>query len=96
MSRLLLLDPIPGLPSTAPRAERFLQRIDDLLPTLQSDAARRSFLARQIARWESLYQGFILSEGASEPVTNPKDPPQAVDFLLTITGLAARGKALSP
>ena len=72
------------------RAARFLARLDDRLPALADDAARRAFLDRQLAGWEQRYARFIATEGASEPTVDPADPPQAGDFLLTITGLAAR------
>jgi len=72
------------------RAARFLARVDDRLPGLADDAARRAFLDRQLAGWEHRYARFIATEGASEPIVDPADPPQAGDFLLTITGLAAR------
>jgi len=72
------------------RAARFLARVDDRLLGLADDAARRGFLDRQLAGWEHRYARFIATEGASEPIVDPADPPQAGDFLLTITGLAAR------
>jgi hypothetical protein len=80
--------------SAPDRSTRFLARLDAHLPTLTDDAARRSFLAQQLAGWEFRYERFVLSEGASEPVTNSSDPPQAADFLMTITAIAARREAL--
>jgi hypothetical protein len=76
------------------RTTRFLARIDAHLPTLADDAARRSFLARQIAGWEFRYELFCLTEGDSEPVTDQTDPPQAADFVCTITALEARRASL--
>jgi hypothetical protein len=78
----------------AVRTDRFLARVDAHLATLSSDAARRSFLRQQIAAWEFRRERFILTEGASEPVTDPRDPPHVADFTLTITGLQARLDAL--
>src|SRR5689334_7695932 len=49
------------------RAARFLARVDDRLPGLTDDAARRAFLDRQLAGWEHRYARFIATEGASEP-----------------------------
>lgn len=72
------------------RAARFLARLDDRLPALADNAQRRDFLDQQLAGWEYRYARFIATDGASEPVVDPADPPQAGDFLLTITGLAAR------
>lgn len=72
------------------RASRFLSRLDTQLPIISDQLARRAFLDRQIEGWERRYARFIATDGASEPVANPADPPQAADFLLTITGLAAR------
>jgi hypothetical protein len=77
------------------RTTRFLARLDDHLPSLADNAARRAFIDRQLAGWECRYAGFVASGGASEPVADPADPPQAADFLLTITGLAARRGALA-
>jgi hypothetical protein len=76
------------------RAARFLARLDRRLATLRDDAARRGFLDRQLAGWEHRYARFLASEGASEPRIDPADPPQASDFLITITGIAARRGAL--
>ena len=72
------------------RATRFLARLDEHLPTLADDAARRAFLDRQLEGWECRYARFIATEGASEPAADSADPPQAADFLLTIAGLAQR------
>ncbi len=72
------------------RAARFLARLDTHLPALAGHAARRAFLDGQLDGWEHRYARFISTEGASEPVVDEADPPQAADFLLTITGLAAR------
>jgi len=72
------------------RASRFLARLDTQLPIISDQLARRAFLDRQIEGWERRYARFIATDGASEPVANPADPPQAADFLLTIIGLAAR------
>ena len=76
------------------RATRFIARVDDYLPTLADDAARRGFLDRQLDGWERRYARFIATEGQSEPIAVPADPPQAADFLLTITRLAARRMTL--
>ena len=78
----------------AERALRFLARLDRHLPTLADQAARRDFLDRQIEGWQRRYARFIATEGESEPVLAPADPPQAADFLLTIVGLMARRCAL--
>jgi hypothetical protein len=79
---------------TEDRSTRFLRRIDAYLPRLPDNRARRRFLERQIAGWEHLYARFLVSAGASEPSICPADPPQAADFLLTITGLARRRGAI--
>ena len=68
--------------------------MDDHLPTLADDAARRAFLDRQLEGWEHRYARFLATEGASEFATDPADPPHAAEFLLTITALAARRMAL--
>ena len=75
---------------TIGRTTRFIARIDAQLPTLKDDAARRAFLDQQLDGWERRYARFLATEGECEPVTAASDPPQASDFLLTITGLAAR------
>lgn len=79
---------------TADRVTRFIARVDAHLPTLKDDAARRAFLDRQLDGWEHRYAHFLATEGESEPVTTLADPPQAADFLLTLTGLASRRNAL--
>jgi hypothetical protein len=77
----------------AHRASRFLARVDRHLPTLANRAGRRAFLDRQLSGWEDRYARFIASQGRSEP-RNSADPPQAADFLITITALAVRRLAL--
>jgi hypothetical protein len=76
------------------RVTRFIARMDAHLPTLPDDAARRTFLDRQLDGWERRYARFVATEGCSEPVAVSADPPQAADFMLTIIGLAARRCAL--
>ncbi len=60
----------------------------------QTNGERRAFLDRQLDGWEHRYACFIATEGASEFAASRADPPQAADFLLTITSLAARRIAL--
>ena len=84
----------PEIRRTADRASRFIARVDAHLPTLANDGDRRAFLDRQLDGWEHRYACFIATEGASEFVASRADPPQAADFLLTITSLAARRIAL--
>jgi hypothetical protein len=79
---------------TANRVTRFIARVDAYLPTLKDDAARRTFLDRQLDGWERRYTQFLATEGESEPVITLSEPPQAADFLLTLTGLASRRNAL--
>lgn len=74
----------------ADRAGRFMARVDAHLATLSGDGERRAFLDRQVAGWEHRYARFLASEGASEFTADPRDPPHAADFLLTIGALAAR------
>jgi hypothetical protein len=76
------------------RATRFMARVDAHLPTLADDGERRAFLDRQLEGWEHRYACFIATDGASEFASSRADPPQATDFLLTITSLAARRVAL--
>lgn len=92
-------DPLdPALPASADkppeRSQRFLARLDAHLPTIADPVARRIFLDRQLGGWEHRYARFIATDGASEPVIDAADPPQAADFLLTIMGLASRRNAL--
>ena len=77
------------------RTNKFLARVDAHLKTLADDAARRSFLAQQIAAWEFRYERFQLTDGASEPITDPANPPHAADFVLTIMALHSRQDALT-
>ena len=69
------------------RTDRFLARVEGHLRTLPDEAKRLEFLNLQIETWEERYRRFAESEGDSEPVTNPADPPSAFDFIMTITGL---------
>ena len=77
------------------RAARLLARVDAALATFPTSKARRRFLDRQVEAWERRYSRFLASEGASEGVLHPADPPQAADFLLTIAGLARRRGAFT-
>lgn len=90
-----LVDPPAASDKGPERSRRFLARLDAHLPTIADPAARQAFLDRQIGGWEHRYARFIATDGASEPVLDPADPPQAADFLLTIMGLAARRNALA-
>ena len=69
--------------------------MDKHLEALRSPATRRHFLKKQVEAWQVRYSKFIATKGASEPVSDPTDPPSAADFLLTITGLKARQDAMA-
>lgn len=88
-------DAAPADAGPSDRTARFIARLDGYLPTLADDPARRAFLDRQLEGWEYRYSRFVATEGASEPAADPSNPPQAADFLLTITALAARRDALA-
>jgi hypothetical protein len=75
---------------SADRTDRFIARVDAYLATLADDAARRLFLDSQLEGWERRYARFVATQGASEFAASAGDPPQAADFLLTISALAAR------
>jgi hypothetical protein len=77
------------------RVARFVVRLDAYLPRLKDDAARRTFLDRQLEGWERRYARFVLTEGESEPFADSANRPQAFDFLLTIAAVAARRDALN-
>jgi hypothetical protein len=77
------------------RSTRFLARVDDHLSALAADSARRAFIDAQIEGWERRYARFIASQGDSEAVADPNEPPSATDFLLTIAGLASRRTAFA-
>jgi hypothetical protein len=79
---------------SADRTNRFIARVDAYLPTLADDAARRRLLDGQLEGWEHRYARFVATQGASEFAASAGDPPQAADFLLTISALAARRSAL--
>lgn len=68
--------------------------MDAYLPMLADDAARRVFLDGQLEGWEHRYARFVATQGASEFAASAGDPPQAADFLLTISALATRRSAL--
>jgi hypothetical protein len=72
-----------------------LDRVDAVLATFRTNKARRRFLDQQVEAWERRYSRFLASEGASEGVLHPADPPQAADFLLTIAGLERRRGAFT-
>lgn len=74
----------------ADRTSGLLSRIDRHLHALTNDPARLAFLTCQIEGWERRYARFLHSHGDSEPTMDRRDPPQAADFVATITALAAR------
>jgi hypothetical protein len=81
------------------RADRFLDCVDHELADMEP-AARDAFLSRLIDQWEHRYATWRRTEGASEQCAYRHDPIDATDFLLTLTGLAARldtarGRAIS-
>lgn len=78
--------PSGGKPS---RAEGYLARVDAHLADMNR-RERKDWLERQIITWEKLFCAFIATEGRSQPVTDPNDPPRAEDFALTLAGLALR------
>jgi hypothetical protein len=82
---------VPGSPD---RCARFLARLETHLAALADDAARGSFIDRQLAAWQRRYLRFLSTEGGREPAADGADLPQAADFLLTISALAARRRAL--
>jgi hypothetical protein len=79
---------------SADRTHRFIARVDAYLPTLADDAERRAFLDGQLEGWEHRYARFVATQGASEFAASAGDPPHAADFLLTISALATRRRAL--
>lgn len=77
------------------RTSHFLSRIDRHLQGMTSVDEQSAFLTRQTRAWEERYARFVVTAGASEPVTDPNDPPQAADFTVTITALAARRSVIA-
>ena len=57
-------------------------------------AEQRKFLDRLSKAWEDRYRIFVRSHGRTEYSANPRDPVTAADFMLTLTGLAARRAGL--
>ena len=84
-------DPHSGEESSD-RTARYLARVDAYLPTLADAGTRRTFIDRQIEAWERRYARFVATEGGAQPADG-RDPPQAADFLMTITALAVRRTA---
>lgn len=77
------------------RADRFLARLDAQLEQEPDDTARRALIDRLLSGWYNRYFMFIQTEGESEYVADPSDPPHPNDYLETISGLQARRTALS-
>jgi hypothetical protein len=76
------------------RCARFLVRLDTHLAALASDAARQSFIDRQLEAWQRRYGRFISMQDGCAGTIETADPPQAADFLLTISALAAKRRTL--
>jgi len=86
----------PLRPATRPRARRVCSI--GSMPFLRLSRQARPAAVSSISRskhGKRRYSRFLASEGASEVVLHPADPPQAADFLLTIAGLARRRGAFT-
>lgn len=70
--------------------DRYGKRLDDFLPTLPDDAARRSFLEGQQLSFERAYLAF---QHACADGTH-RGPETAADYLLTIIEIGRRIDAL--
>ena len=71
------------------RTERYMEKIHTMCAGLDTDEDIEQLLRKLKEGWERRYRDFIITEGESEPVDNPYDPPQAADYLATITALGA-------
>ena len=69
------------------RADRFLRRVDSYLDGLPFGASRAKFLASQLDQWVYRFQQFQLGLVV---VTTEADPPEAYDYVTTISGLQKR------
>ena len=76
-------------PIRTSRADRYLQGVDAALPAM-TPSKQRKFLDRLSEGWEQRYRIFVSSHGRTEYSADPRDPVTAADFMLTLTGLAAR------
>ncbi len=72
------------------RTTEFMDRIEAHLATLPDDQSRLDFLKTQSESWQEHYRRWVASEGESEPSADPKNPPTAFDFALTVGALGAR------
>lgn len=77
-------------PNYTSRTEFFGARLDQYLPTLQSDHARRVFLTRQREVFREQYGKFIATSGASAKLDPVFGWPTAADFLETISDIDRR------
>ncbi len=73
------------------RTDRYLERLDDKLDELPSNAARIAFLASEEVKWTGRYERFVREDEAGTIAPPPgDDPPQAADYVCTITAINAR------
>ena len=71
----------------SPRADHFLRRVDSHLDGMPFGSARAKWLAAQLDQWVSRFQQFQLGLVV---VPTAADPPQAMDYVTTISGLQKR------
>lgn len=76
------------------RADRLLERLDVELKKLPTAAARRRLLENLITGWEGRYLAWQRTEGQSEWCPPGQEPASAVDFVVTLSGLAARMRSV--
>jgi hypothetical protein len=81
-------------PESSSRTDRLIARVTRDIAQLD-DVEREAFLKRRIENLQERHRRFIQSEGESEPCTDPANPIQASDFMLTLTALVAllRGRS---
>ena len=88
-------DALAAVPPAPSRTDRYMARVEARLADL-AQAEQRRFLLEQLDTWECRYGRFVATEGRSEPVTDPSDPPQAGDFLNTLCALRKRLGEVEP
>ena len=76
------------------RTERYMEKIHTMCAGLDTDEDIEQLLRKLKEGWERRYADFIITDGESEPVDNPYDPPQASDFTMTLLGLSVRLEAV--
>ncbi len=87
LNGLLLRGAISSIMGRAAHVSRYLARVDERLPELPNDAARRGFIGDELAKWQERYRAFAARVDAG---FDPSGDVTAWDYMDTLGELDRR------